>query len=67
MNSPATGLRIAGTLFAFFALVHVWRLVRGFQVIIGSYHLAPEVSLVGAIFGAVLSVWMWKLAANPRP
>lgn len=66
MNSPVTGLRLAGTLFALIALVHVWRLVRGFDVIIGNHHIPASASVVGAIIAGALSLWMWKLSSNGR-
>jgi len=66
MNSPVTGLRFAGTLFALIALIHVWRLVQGFDVIIGNQHIPPSASIVGAIFAGALSLWMWKLSSNAR-
>ena len=66
MNSPVTGLRFAGTLFALIALIHIWRLVGGFDVIIGNQHIPASVSVVGAIIAGALSLWMWKLSSKAQ-
>ncbi len=60
MNSPAAGLKFTAVLFALVALVHGYRLIKGFDVIVGSHHLPLWVSVVAIIVAAILSLWMWK-------
>ncbi len=64
MNSAITGLKIAGYIFALFALVHVWRLIRQFDVVVGSHHLPLWASGVAAVVGLALFIWMFRLACN---
>jgi len=64
MNSPATGLKIAGIIFALFGLVHVWRLIKGFDVVVGSHHIPLWTSGVAIIVAGLLFAWMFKLACR---
>ena len=64
MNSPAAGLKLSAVIFAFIALVHVYRLIKGSQVIIGSHNIPIWFSIVGVMVAAILSIWMWKLAGR---
>jgi len=66
MNSPATGLKLSATIFAIFALVHVLRLVKKFDVVVGSHHIPLMVSVVAIVVAGVLSIWMWKLSSRAR-
>lgn len=66
MSSRTTALRVAGALFGLFALVHVVRLLLGWDVRIAGQHVSPALSVVAAIVAAALSAWMWKLASDER-
>ena len=66
MNSVVAGLRVSGTIFAFVAFAHVWRLVRGSQFVVGRTEIPMWVSLIGVIVAGALSLWMWRLAAKAR-
>jgi len=61
MNRPFTW--IASAIFAIMAIVHVYRLVRPFDVVIGSCHLPQWLSAVAAVVTAVLS---WMLCREAR-
>ena len=62
MNSQKPALRVAAVLFALFALGHLFRLVSQTQVIVGSQTIPLWISAPIALVGALLSLWMWKLA-----
>ena len=67
MNSPALGLRVAGIIFAFMALAHLWRVVRGSAFVVGRFGEIPmSVSVVGALVAGALAVWMLWLASKAR-
>jgi hypothetical protein len=51
---------IAVIFFGLFALLHVTRLIVGFQVVIGSFTVPVWASIAGAIVFAYLSYAMWK-------
>ena len=53
---------IAVILFGLIAVVHVVRLIVGFQVIIGSHTVPIWASMVGAVVFAFLSYALWKEA-----
>lgn len=62
MKWQILGLRIAGTLFAIGACVHVARLLTGFRVVFGNWDVPLWVSGMGALLGFALSIWFWTLA-----
>jgi hypothetical protein len=62
MSSPRTGLRIAATIFAIFALGHLLRLVTHARVVVGTHQIPMVVSVFGLVIGAGLSVWMWTVS-----
>jgi hypothetical protein len=62
VRSQITALRLAGTLFGIFCLVHVWRLLAGFDVVIGQHHIPAAASVFAAVVTGALSVWFWKLS-----
>ena len=66
MNSPRVALRVAGIIFTLMALVHVWRLVTRFQIVIGQREIPLSVSAVGLIVAGALGIWMLMLSAKPR-
>lgn len=66
MNSIVTALRLTGTIFVLIALVHVWRLVRDIDVMVGSHHVPMWISVAGAIVTGLLGFWLWTLSARTR-
>lgn len=54
---------IAAAIFAVMALIHVYRLVTHFQIILGSHTIPMWVSYVGVIIPALLS---WMLCREAR-
>ena len=54
---------IAATIFALIALIHIYRVVTGFQIIIGSHTIPMWVSYVGIVVPALLS---WMLCREAR-
>jgi hypothetical protein len=53
---------IAAVIFGLMALLHAYRLVTHFQVIVGSQTIAQELSWIGVIVTAVLSVGLFREA-----
>jgi hypothetical protein len=62
MCSQSVGLRVASVLFGLMCLGHVVRLVKGWDVQIGSHHFSHMLSVIGVVVGAALCVWLWRLA-----
>ena len=54
---------IASGIFALMALVHIYRLIRPFEIIVGSHSIPMWVSIVAIIVCAVLS---WMLCREAR-
>lgn len=61
MTRPFTW--IASAIFALIALVHLYRLVTHFQIIVGSHAIPEWVSYVGVLIPAMLS---WMLCREAR-
>ena len=61
MSRPFTW--IASAIFALMAVVHAYRLITHFQIIVGSHSIPMWVSIVAAIVCAVLS---WMLCREAR-
>jgi hypothetical protein len=55
---PFTNLAVI--IFALIALVHLFRLIWGFDVIVGGTMLPQWVSLPGAIIAVVLALMLWR-------
>ena len=55
---PFTTLAIL--LLAIIALVHVYRLVRPFEVVVSGTVIPQWVSIVGAIIGGGLALMLWR-------
>ena len=53
---------IAAVVFALIALLHAFRLVTHFQVIVGSHTIAQAVSWVGLIVAGALSYGLFREA-----
>jgi hypothetical protein len=63
MNRSRPFTWIASAIFALMALVHLYRLIRPFDVTIGSWLLPHWVSAAGALIAALLS---WMLCREAR-
>jgi hypothetical protein len=61
MNRPFTW--IASAIFALMSLVHIYRLIRPFELVIGGCHVPQWASGVGAVVAAALS---WMLCREAR-
>ena len=59
-NRPFT--LIAAVFFALMALLHVYRIMTQFQVVVGTHTVAQEVSWVALVITAVLSVGLFREA-----
>jgi hypothetical protein len=64
MNSPRTGLRVAGVIFAIFAIGHVVRLINHAQVTVGTQTIPMGVSWIALIVAVILCVWLWRLSSR---
>lgn len=67
MNSPALGLRIAGTIFGVVSVVHLLRLLTQVDVIIAGWPMPFWMNVAGCMVTAGLCVWLWRLAGNAPP
>ena len=53
---------VAAIIFALIAMAHVYRVMTGFQLIVGTHTLAPAVSWAGMVIAAVLSFGLFREA-----
>ena len=53
---------IAAVIFGLMALLHAYRLVTHFQLIVGSHTIAQEISWIGVIIAGVLSYGLFREA-----
>lgn len=58
-------LYAAAILFAIGALVHLVRLLIGFQIVVDTFRVPVWVSLPGAVVGGLLAIWMIAAAREP--
>ena len=58
MTKPFT--TIAAVIFALIALVHAYRLVRGFEVVVDGTALPQWVSVVGVLLAAMMALMLWR-------
>ena len=62
MNSPATGLRVASTVFGLMALAQLGRLVIQPVIVVAGITLPLWPSAVACALLGALSAWLWRLA-----
>ena len=67
MNSPVCGLRVASIVAGLISLAHLVRLLRPFQVKIGSHPVPVWLSGGGFVVMGLLSLWFWKLSLAAKP
>jgi hypothetical protein len=53
---------VAAVIFGLIALLHAYRLVTHFQVILGSHTIAQEISWIGVIVAGILSYGLFQEA-----
>ena len=64
MKSRTLGLRVAGTIFGVIALLHIGRLLTGFDAVVAGWPVPLWMNgLVSAVTGA-LCVWLWRLSGR---
>jgi hypothetical protein len=56
---------LAVVLLALVALVHVFRLVRGIEIVFGSHIVPLWASAVAAIVAGVLAIMVWRESRRP--
>jgi hypothetical protein len=56
---------LAVLIFALVAVVHVFRLIRGIQIIFGSHTIPMWTSVVGAIAAGLLAIMVWRESRRP--
>ena len=62
MSRPFT--TIAALIFALMALIHVYRLLTDFQIILGSHTIPMWVSYVGILVPGLLAVMLFREARS---
>ena len=55
-----TPVLIAVVIFAIVAVLHLLRLISGWDAIVGTYVVPMWVSVVGVIFPGGLALWLWR-------
>jgi hypothetical protein len=58
MTRPFT--LIAAVIFAIVALLHVYRIITHFQIVLGSHTIPMWMSYFGAIIAAVLAIMLYR-------
>ena len=54
-------LVLTAVLFAFVAIMHGWRIYKGWPVTIGPHSISMDVSWAGLAVASVLAVWGFSL------
>jgi hypothetical protein len=56
---------LAVLVLALFAVVHLFRLIRGVEVIVGGHTMPVWASAVAAIVAAALALMVWRESRRP--
>jgi hypothetical protein len=67
MNSQTVGLRVASVIFALICVMHLVRLVAGFEVLVATHPFPMWTSPVAVVIFGALSIWMWRLSGGASP
>ena len=59
-------LAVSGTFFGGVALLHVLRVVNGWQAVVGPWSAPMWISWLGTVIPAVLCAWAFRLASQAR-
>jgi hypothetical protein len=62
-----TYLLLSGLVFGAVAVLHLLRVVYGWEAVVGPWSVPMEVSWTGMIVPAVLCGWALRLASRPQP
>jgi hypothetical protein len=54
---------ITALIFALVAILHVWRIFKGWTVQIGPHSVSMTVSWVGLVVAGLLAIWGFSLSA----
>ncbi len=65
MKNKNLGLRVAGTVFAVIALVHLLRVIFQVDAVFGGKQVPHAASVIAFFVTAALSGWMWRLSNRP--
>jgi hypothetical protein len=57
-------LAVSGSVFGLVAILHLLRVINGWEVVVGPWSAPMAVSWLGTIFLAFLSVWAFRLATR---
>lgn len=57
---------VSGSVFAVVAILHLLRVVNGWEVMVGPWSAPMAVSWCGAVVAAALSVWALRLASRTQ-
>ena len=60
MNTNRPFTLLAALIFLVMALVHIYRLVTGFQIVAGSHVMPMAVSWIATVLTAVLAVMLYR-------
>ena len=61
-NSQTIGLRVASVIFGLVALMQLFRLMSGFEVIVNGHMIPLWPNAIALLVAAGLSCWMWMLS-----
>jgi hypothetical protein len=64
INPKILGLRIAGSIFAIVALLHLLRIITAASVMISGWELPVWINWMGFAGASFLSAWLWVLSVN---
>jgi len=53
---------LAAALFGLVALVHLYRLVKGLEVVVGGTAIPQWISVAGLVIGAGMALMLWREA-----
>ncbi len=67
MKSQVFGLRVASVIFALVGLVHVLRLIAGWEIAVGSYRIGATPSFVAVGVCALIAAWLGSLSRQRGP
>lgn len=63
-NELRVYLAISASVFAVVALLHLWRAVQQWDVVVGVIDVPIALSWIGCVVAGCLSAWAWRLYAG---
>ena len=64
MNSPAVGLRVAGTIFGLMCLAQLLRIITRLEIIVDGHIIARRFSAIAVLVTGALCIWLWMLSSK---